>query len=94
MLKLSAGTHLSRQSAHVKCLWEVLEYEVVPSRLVNDILDAQGSILRGCDVDDIRVLKRLFPTGHDILHEIYGNTLVGRQVLVAVHGQKAKQTHN
>ena len=66
----------------------------MPSRLVNDLLDAQGSILRGCDVDDIRVLKRLFPTGHDILHEIYGNTLVGRQVLVAVHGQKAKQTHN
>ena len=66
----------------------------MPSRLVNDPLDAQGSILRGCDVDDIRVLERLFLTGHDILHEIYGNTRVGRQVLVAVNGQKAKQTHN
>ena len=94
MLKLSAGTYLSRQSAHVTRFWEVLKYEVVPSRLVNDVLDAQGTILRGCDVDDIRVLERLFLTSHDILHEIYGNTLVGRQVLVAVHGQKAKQTHN
>ena len=66
----------------------------MPSRLANDLIDAQGSILRGCNVDDIRVLERLFPTGNDILHEIYGNTLVGWQVLVAVHGQKAKQTHN
>ena len=74
--------------------WEILKYEVVASCLVNDPIDAQSRVLRGCDVDNIRVLERLFPTGNDILHEIYGNTLVGRQVLVAVHGQKAKQTHN
>ena len=45
-------------------------------------------------MDDIRVPERLFLTGHDILHEVYGDTLVRWQVLVAVHGQKTKQTYN
>ena len=79
---------------HVPCFGKILKYEVVLSCLVNDILDAQGSVLRGCDVHDIRVLERLFLTGHDILHEVNGYALVGRQVLVTVHGEKAKQTHN
>ena len=43
---------------------------------------------------DICVCERLFPAGNDILHKVYGHTLVGWQVLVAVHGQKAKQTPN
>ena len=44
-------------------------------------------------MDYIRVLESPFPTGHYILHEVNSNILVGRQVLVAVHGQKAKQKH-
>ena len=43
---------------------------------------------------DICVCERLFPAGNDIFHKVYGHTLVGWQVLVAVHGQKAKQTPN
>lgn len=93
-LELSAGTYLTRQSAHISRFWKILKYEVVASCLVNDLLDAQGTVLRGCDVHDIRVLERLFLTAHDILHEVYGYALVGRQVLVTVHGEKAKRTHN
>ena len=45
-------------------------------------------------MDDIRVLDRPFPPRHEVLHEVHGHSLVRGQVLVAVHGQKAKQTPN
>ena len=43
-------------------------------------------------MDDFRVLERPFPTGHYVLHKVNSDTLVGRQVLVAVNSQKATQT--
>ena len=43
-------------------------------------------------MDDFRVLERPFPAGHYVLHEVNGDTLVGRQVLVAVNSQEATQT--
>ena len=57
-------------------------------RLAEDLLDAQGRKLWRGDVDNIRVLDRPFLSCYEVLHEVHGHRLVGRQVLVAVHGQQ------
>ena len=60
-------------------------------RAGEDLLYAQGGELWRGDVDDIRVLDRPFLPRHDFLHEVHGHCLVGRQVLMAVHGQQLNE---
>ena len=86
------GNYLARQRGDVLRIWEEGVYDLELSRLGKDLLDAQGCVLGGCDVGDIRVVERPLPPGHDVLHEVNSNTLVGWHVLVAVNSQKATQT--
>ena len=62
-----------------------------PSRVGEDLLDAQGGKLGRGDMHNIRVLDRPFLPRHDVLHEVHGHCLVGRQVLMAVHGQQLNE---
>ena len=76
---------------HVPRVRQIVEYGVVLSRLAEYLIDAQGRKLWRSDVDNIRVLYSLFLASHDVLHEVHCHGLVGRHVLVAVHGQQLQE---
>ena len=89
-LELCRCNYLPGESGHVPWVREIVEYGVVLSRLAEYLIDAQGGKLWRSDVDNIRVLYSLFLASHDVLHEVHSHGLVGRHVLVAVHGQQLK----